>query len=157
MTTLNWTNEYDPAAPAYERPSLVSQFYDNNSGYPIEWGDPELQSIFTTPNRAANVTGGGNTSTSTNTGTSTGTSTSTSTGTSATSTSTCSTTGNGNYNSYYDTSSISSVVGSIVGGVLGGMAVLAIIRSLIQYKRKEGASIHELPVHSGTEAFFHSR
>jgi hypothetical protein len=58
MTALSWTNTYDAAALAYERPSLVSQFYANNSRYPIEWADPELQSIFTTPNGTANVSGG---------------------------------------------------------------------------------------------------
>jgi hypothetical protein len=64
MTTLNWTNAYDAAAPAYEQPNLVSQFYANNSRYPITWGDPELKSIFATPNGTANVSsgssGGGN-------------------------------------------------------------------------------------------------
>jgi len=59
MTTLSWTNAYDAAAPAYEQPSLVSQFYANNPRYPIAWGDPELQSIFTItmPNGTANVSG----------------------------------------------------------------------------------------------------
>ena len=107
MTTLSWTNAYDAAAPAYEQPSLVSQFYANNSRYPIEWGDPELESIFTTPNGTANVSGGSG-----------GSNGSSSSGSSS----------NGDSN----TSTITSrVVIGVVGGVIGSIAVLAIISSLI--------------------------
>jgi hypothetical protein len=145
MTTLSWTNTYDAAAPAYEQSSLVSQFYANNSRYPIEWGDPELQSIFAMPNGTANVSGGS--------GGTNGSSSSNSNGDSNTSTIT------------------SRVVIGVVVGVIGSIAVLAIISSLIRhrnlrrYKRKEkqsrsptelasdvnyheamADSIHELPI-----------
>ena len=68
MTKLDWTNEYDAAAPAYERPNLVSQFYASNSSYPIEWGDPELESIFTSPNGTATTNVSGSSSSSSNSG-----------------------------------------------------------------------------------------
>jgi glycosidase len=55
MTTLSWTKGYDPDALAYERPSLVSQFYTDNSRYPTVWGDPELESIFTSPNGTGGI------------------------------------------------------------------------------------------------------
>jgi hypothetical protein len=118
MTTLSWTNAYDPAAPAYEQPSLVSQFYANRSRCPIAWGDPELQSIFTItmPNGTANVSGhsGGNS-------------------------------GSDSSDSSNSTNSSNSGVvnrGTVVGGVIGGIAALAITGSLIYwrlrlYKRKE--------------------
>jgi hypothetical protein len=118
MTTLSWTNAYDAAAPAYERPSLVSQFYANNSRYPIEWGDPELESIFTSPNgTAATNVSSGNSSNSTRPGITTN-----------------------------RTASVSGgIVNDVVGGVIGGIAALAIIASLIywrvcRYKRREKLS-----------------
>lgn len=118
MTTLSWTNAYDAAAPAYEQPSLVSQFYVNNSRYPISWGDPELQSIFTTPNGIANVSRGSNGGSHSSNGGN-----------------------NGSNSGDNNTSSItitSRVVDGAVGGVIGSIAVLAIISLLIQrrYKRK---------------------
>jgi hypothetical protein len=66
MTKLDWTNAYDAAAPAYERPTQVSQFYADNSRYPIEWGDPELESIFTSPNGTATTNVSGSSSSSSN-------------------------------------------------------------------------------------------
>jgi hypothetical protein len=116
MTKLDWTNAYDAAAPAYERPILVSQFYANNSRYPIEWGDPELESIFTSPNGTAttNVSGGSGGS-------------------------------HGSSSSSNSSNSGGRIVNYVVGGVIGGIAALAIIASLIfwrrcRYKRKEKRS-----------------
>ncbi|KAN0080657.1 hypothetical protein V8E54_003861 [Elaphomyces granulatus] len=109
MTTLSWTNVYDAAAPAYEQPSLVSQFYANNSRYPIEWGDPELESIFTSPNGTATTNvSSGNTSNNTRPGITTNRTTSMSDG----------------------------IANHVVGGVIGGIAALAIIASLIYWRRR---------------------
>jgi hypothetical protein len=55
MTMLSWAKAYDPDALAYERPSLVSQIYANNSRYPTIWGDPELESFFTSPNGTGGI------------------------------------------------------------------------------------------------------
>jgi hypothetical protein len=117
MTTLNWTNAYDAAASAYERPSLVSQFYANNPRYPIEWGDPELESIFISPNGSSSSS-----SSSSNT-----------------------TTANASGGSGGVTGGID--VKDVVGGIIGGVAALVamIIFSLFfwrqcRYKRKEKRS-----------------
>jgi hypothetical protein len=108
MTKLDWTNTYDAAAPAYERPILVSQFYANNSRYPIEWGDPELESIFTSPNGTATTNVSGSSS-------------------------------NDNSISNNISNSISNsgdrIVNDVVGGVIGGISMLAIIASLIFWRR----------------------
>jgi hypothetical protein len=138
MTTLSWTNAYDAAAPAYERPSLVSQFYANNSRYPIAWADPELQRIFTTLNGVANV--------------SSESSSSRSSGNSSNSNSNNSTDNN-------DTGTVTSgAVKGVIGSVIGGIPALAIIGSLVYrrlrqyYKRKEKQvtsmppKVHELPI-----------
>jgi hypothetical protein len=116
MTTLNWTNAYDAAATAYEQPSLVSQFYANNSRYPIAWDDPELKSIFTTlkqPNGTANVSSGSG--------------------------------GSNGITSGIVSNEITGI-NAVVGGVIGGVSALAIIASLIYcrlclYKRKEKQSL----------------
>jgi hypothetical protein len=133
MTTLSWTNAYDAAAPAYERPSLVSQFYANNSRYPIGWGDPELERIFTTPNGTAT----GNSSSNSNT------SSSNSSGHNSTGTETT-------INRTADTDVSGEI--DVVGGIIGGSAALTIIALLIywrlcRYKRREKPSQNpvELP------------
>ena len=119
MTTLNWTNAYDAAAPAYEQPSLVSQFYANGSRYPITWGDPELQSIFKTTN-GTNISSGNSSSNSNSN------SNSNSGGHNPVTTTNGTTSGNDS---------------SVVGGVIGGIAALAIVGSLCwrlhRYREKE--------------------
>ena len=143
MTKLDWTNAYDAAAPAYERPILVSQFYANNSRYPIEWGEPELESIFTSPNGTAttNVSGSGSGSSgSSGGGGGSGGSGGGGGGSSSSSSSNSSNSSNSNSNSG------GRMVNYVVGGVIGGIAaLLAIIASLIfwrrcRYKRKEKRS-----------------
>jgi hypothetical protein len=136
MTTLNWTDAYDAAAAAYERPSLVSQFYANNSRYPIEWGDPELESIFTSPNRTATTNASGSSSNSGGSDNNTGTGTTT----------------NGTANASGASGGSNGVtsgidVKDVIGGVIGGIAALVamIIFSLIfwrrcRYKRKKKRS-----------------
>ena len=125
MTILNWTNAYDAAAPAYERPSLVSQFYANNSWYPIEWDDPELESIFKSSNGTAttNVSSGniGN---------------STSPGTTINRTANASG-GNGGNPGLPLSPTGSNGVKDVVGGVIGGaiLVTLATTASLILWKR----------------------
>ncbi|KAN0083556.1 hypothetical protein V8E54_002644 [Elaphomyces granulatus] len=121
------------SAPAYERPSLVSQFYANNSRYPIGWGDPELERIFTTPNGTAT----GNSSSNSNTS-SINSSGHNSTGTETT------------INRTADTDVSGEI--DVVGGVIGGSAALTIIALLIywrlcRYKRREKPSQNpvELP------------
>ena len=104
MTKLDWTDAYDAAAPAYERPILVSQFYANNSRYPIEWGDPELKSIFTSPNGTATTNVSGSSSSSNNISNSI-------------------------------SNSGDRIVNDVVGGVIGGISMLAIIASLIFWRR----------------------
>jgi hypothetical protein len=111
MTTLSWTNAYDAAAPAYERPSLVSQFYANNSRYPIEWGDPELESIFTTPSGTvtANVSGGSSHGGGSNNGITGGI--------------------------------VNDVVGSVIGGIAALAIIASLIYwRLCRYKRREKRS-----------------
>jgi hypothetical protein len=104
MTTLNWTNAYDAAAPAYERPGLVSQFYANNSRYPATWIDPVLRNIFAAPNETTNMPGGN--SSSGNNG--------------------------GSSNSGGGSNNINT--GAIAGGVAGGVAALALIGALIYWR-----------------------
>jgi hypothetical protein len=134
MTTLNWTNTYDAAASAYERPSLVSQFYANNSRYPIEWDDPELESIFASPNGTATTNvSSGNSSNSTRPGIATNWTTNASTGSSG---------------------SNGITGGIVVGSVIGGIAALAIVASLIfwrlcRYKRKEKRSRNPVELPAG--------
>jgi len=108
----SWTNAYDAAAPAYERPSLVSQFYANNSRYPIEWGDPELESIFTTPNGTvtANVSGGSSHGGGSNNGITGGI--------------------------------VNDVVGGVIGGIVALAIIASLIYwRLCRYKRRDGAEI----------------
>jgi hypothetical protein len=152
ITKLDWTNAYDAAAPAYERPILVSQFYANNSRYPIEWGDPELESIFTSPNGTATTNVSGSSSSSGGGGNGNGSGSGSGSGSSS----------NSNSNSNGSGSNSGGrMVNYVVGGVIGGIAALAIIASLIfwrrcRYKRKEKRSqnlaeldfnhvIHEVP------------
>ncbi|KAN0071311.1 hypothetical protein V8E54_010742 [Elaphomyces granulatus] len=134
MTTLNWTNTYDAAASAYERPSLVSQFYVNNSRYPVEWDDPELESIFASPNGTATTNvPSGNSSNSTRPGITT----------------------NGTTNAPTGSSGSNGVTGGIVvGSVIGGIAALAIVALLIfwrlcRYKRKEKRSRNQVELPAG--------
>jgi hypothetical protein len=131
MTTLSWINAYDAAAPSYERSSLVSQFYADNSRYPIGWGDPELESIFTPPNGTATTNvSGGNSSSNSNVDNSAGTGTTTN-----------------------RTANMSGgIVSDVVGGIIGGIPALAIIASLIywrlcRYKRRvpSNYAVYELP------------
>ena len=146
-----WTNAYDAAAPAYERPSLVSQFYANNLRYPIEWGDPELGSIF---NSSSGGGGGNDKINNTSPGTTT------------------------NRIANDGTGVTGRIVGGVIGGMLGCMIIifsLILWRRRRPYERKETdideqiAGVHEFPgtsaVHEvpgachtrrlGAEAFFH--
>ena len=50
MTELSWSENYDSSAAAYEPPSVVMQYYEENSRYPVSWVDPMLQAIFSQPN-----------------------------------------------------------------------------------------------------------
>ena len=50
MTELSWSENYDSSAAAYEPPSVVTQYYRENSRYPVSWVDPTLQAIFSQPN-----------------------------------------------------------------------------------------------------------
>ena len=128
MTALNWTNAYDAAAPAYERPSLVSQFYANNSRYPIEWGGPELESIF---NSSSNSGGGDNIN---NTGPGI--------------------TPKGIANVSGGTYGGTGVTGRIVGGVIGGMlGCMIIIFSLIFWRRRRQQIAGEVALAVGRRVF----
>jgi hypothetical protein len=120
MTKLDWTNAYDAAAPAYERSILVSQFYTNNSRYPIEWGDPKLESIFTSPNGTATTNVSGSSSSSSNNNSSSNNSSSSSSSSSSS---------NSNSNSG------GRIVNYLVGGVIGGISALAISALLIFWRR----------------------
>jgi hypothetical protein len=147
MTTLNWTNAYNAAAPAYERPSLVSQFYANNSRYPIEWDDPELESIFTSPSGTAttNVSSGTISNNSPSSGTTTNRTADAS---------------DGSLGPAPSPTSSNGVTGGIVKDVVGGViGALAIIASLIfwrqfRYKRKEKRSQNSAEL-AGEVANFH--
>jgi len=50
MTELSWSENYDSSAAAYEPPSVVTRYYEENSRYPVPWVDPSLQAIFNQPN-----------------------------------------------------------------------------------------------------------
>ncbi|KAN0071309.1 hypothetical protein V8E54_010740 [Elaphomyces granulatus] len=131
MTTLNWTNTYDAAASAYERPSLVSQFFANNSRYPIEWDYPELETIFASPNGTATTNvSSGNSSNSTRPGITT----------------------NGTTNASTGSSDSNGVI--VVSSVIGGIAALAIVASLVfwglcRYKGKEKRSRNPVELPAG--------
>ncbi|KFY67141.1 hypothetical protein V496_01715 [Pseudogymnoascus sp. VKM F-4515 (FW-2607)] len=46
LTSLNWSDTYNPNAKAYARPDMVDRFYSINSAFPSTWGDATLNSIF---------------------------------------------------------------------------------------------------------------
>ncbi|OBT98643.1 hypothetical protein VE01_03598 [Pseudogymnoascus verrucosus] len=46
LTTLTWSDSYNPDAKAYTRPDMVNRFYSSNSAFPSTWGDAALNSIF---------------------------------------------------------------------------------------------------------------
>jgi hypothetical protein len=138
MTKLDWTNAYDAAAPAYERSILVSQFYANNSRYPIEWGDPELESIFTSPNGTATTNVSGSSSSNNN----------------SSSNNSSSSSSNSNSNS----NSGGRIVNYLVGGVIGGISALAISASLIFWRRyrykKQSRNPADLSLAVGRQNFY---
>lgn len=46
LTTLTWSDSYNPNAKAYTRPDMVNRFYSSNSAFPSSWEDAALNSIF---------------------------------------------------------------------------------------------------------------
>ncbi|ELR04596.1 hypothetical protein VC83_04141 [Pseudogymnoascus destructans] len=55
LTALTWADDYDANAKAHERPDVVNNYYNENTGYPKVWGDPVLEAIFKT-DRSLKVT-----------------------------------------------------------------------------------------------------
>ncbi|OBT40559.1 hypothetical protein VE00_08585 [Pseudogymnoascus sp. WSF 3629] len=53
LTTLTWSDSYNPSAKAYTRPDMINRFYSSNSAFPSTWGDAALNSIF---NKSTTVT-----------------------------------------------------------------------------------------------------
>lgn len=54
LTTLTWSDSYNPSAKAYTRPDMVNRFYSSNSAFPSTWGDAALNDIFN--NSATSIT-----------------------------------------------------------------------------------------------------
>lgn len=111
LTALTWADDYDANAKAYERPDVVNNYYNDNTGYPKVWGDPALEAIFKT-DRSLKVTEPASPTTTS------GTANPTSTGAG----------GSGTGSPDSTTSEKKSVnTGAIAGGVVGGVAGLALI------------------------------
>ncbi|TLD17207.1 uncharacterized protein PgNI_02255 [Pyricularia grisea] len=46
MTTLKWSNTYDPDAPAYETPAEIKSWYDAGGRQSVKWDKPETETLF---------------------------------------------------------------------------------------------------------------
>ncbi|KAJ9611459.1 hypothetical protein H2200_004643 [Cladophialophora chaetospira] len=135
LSTLQWTTTYNATAPAYERPTMVQDYYSENHTVP-SWSDAALSTLF--PFRAslqtvpdANQTTPANSSTHSPT-------------VSATTTPNTSSSKHG------------ASVGAIVGGVIGGVTALVILGvGLFLWRRRKRAarspSEHPRPEKSQTQ------
>ena len=48
MTTMDWTDGYDPDAGGYESPAVVRQWYDQGGLESVEWDSKEVETLFKT-------------------------------------------------------------------------------------------------------------
>jgi hypothetical protein len=126
MTELTWSDNYDASAKAYERPTIVNDYYDSNSGYPASWGDPALEAIFKT-SRSLKVKPSPTSSSSSPTSTPTSTSTN------------ASSDGSTSPDSDITPGGKKSNTGAIAGGVVGGVVGLALIALAAFFWRRHTA------------------
>lgn len=58
MAAMRWKDSYDAALSDYERPDVISAFYNNGSLAKVQWSSKEVQSLFTTGNTGGGSQGG---------------------------------------------------------------------------------------------------
>ncbi|TLS31357.1 hypothetical protein PpBr36_02681 [Pyricularia pennisetigena] len=59
MTTLKWSDTYDPDAPAYETPAEIKSWYDAGGRQSVKWDKPELEAVFAQTNSVQQPTESG--------------------------------------------------------------------------------------------------
>ncbi|TLD30726.1 hypothetical protein PspLS_03076 [Pyricularia sp. CBS 133598] len=59
MTTLKWSDTYDPDAPAYETPAEIKSWYDAGGRESVKWDKPDTEALFTPSNSGRQPTDSG--------------------------------------------------------------------------------------------------
>ncbi|KAH6855347.1 hypothetical protein B0I37DRAFT_300406 [Chaetomium sp. MPI-CAGE-AT-0009] len=101
MTEMKWKDSYDATAAAYERPTVIQNWYNNGSFDAVEWSSDVVRNMFA----SKSTTDPGSTSSSSPSPSSTGAGS--------------------------ESEPSSTPVGAIAGGVVGGVAGIAIIAGIV--------------------------